>query len=108
MSDWPTARKLALLVEWFWEPEHFGDRRIQACAVIVFCMSMIVAVYLHPSAEHINSRIIDWSFASLLGVVGIYHTARGVDEFIGRRSSTTTLTQGGAGADATNSGGGGH
>lgn len=100
-SDWSTARKLALLVEWFWEPEHFGDRRIQACAVVVFCMSMIVAVYLHPSAEHINSRIIDWSFASLLGVVGIYHTARGVDELLSRRSGLPRLPQSDASTDAT-------
>lgn len=94
-SELPTARKLALLAEWFWEPQHFGDRRIQACAVVVFCMAMIIIVYLYPSAEPINTRIIDWSFASLLGVVGIYHTARGVDELIGRRSSMTTLTQSG-------------
>lgn len=39
------------------------------------------------------------SFASLLGVVGIYHTARGIDEFIDRRSGTTTLTQSGSGAE---------
>ena len=99
--NWSTTRKLALLVEWFWEPEHFGDRRIQACAVVVFCMAMIVAVYLHPSAEPINTRIIDWSFVSLLGVVGIYHTARGVDELLSRRSGTPRLPQSGASADAT-------
>ena len=99
-SDRSTARTLALLVEWFGEPEHFGDRRIQACAVVVFCMAMIVAVYVRPSADRINTRIIDWSFASLLGVVGIYHTARGVDELLSRRSGPPTLTQSGT-ADET-------
>ena len=58
-SDLPTPRKLALLIEWFCEPPHFGDRRIQACAVVVFCMAMIILVYLCPSAEPINTRIID-------------------------------------------------
>ena len=86
-SNIPITRMLATLAEWFWEPTHFGDRRIQACAVVVFCMAMIVIVYLFPSTEPINSRIIDWSFASLLSVVGIYHAARGVDEFVGRRNA---------------------
>lgn len=90
---------LRLLIGWFWEPAHFGDRRIQACVVVVFCMVMIVVVYLRPSSPGIDGRIIDWSFAALLGVVGIYHTARGIDEFLGRRSSTTTLVQSGAGAE---------
>jgi hypothetical protein len=98
-SELPIRRKLAFLIEWFWEPAHFGDRRIQACAVVVFCMAMIVAIYLYPSTEPINTRIIDWSFASLLGVVGIYHTARGFDELLGRRSSATTLTQSGTGQE---------
>ncbi|MEJ0019701.1 MAG: hypothetical protein WDN25_24745 [Acetobacteraceae bacterium] len=101
MSGNPTPRKLALLIEWFCEPPHFGDRRIQACAVVVFCMAMITLVYLYPSAEPINARIIDWSFASLLGVVGIYHTARGFDELLGRRGGVTTLIQSGAGAETS-------
>jgi len=87
------------LFDWFWEPPNFGDRRIQACCVVVFCMVMIVVVYLSPSGQpEIDGRVIDWSFAALLGVVGIYHTARGVDELLGRRSSTTTLMQNSAGA----------
>lgn len=62
-------------------------------------MSIIVVVYLYPSEEPINTRIVDWRFASLLSVVGIYHAARGFDEVLGRRSSTTTLTQSGAGSE---------
>jgi hypothetical protein len=63
-------------------------------------MVMIVVVYLSPSGQpEIDIRVIDWSFAALLGVVGIYHTARGVDELLGRRSSTTTWTKSGAGAE---------
>lgn len=93
------------LFDWFWEPPHFGDRRIQACCVVVFCMVMIVVVYLSPSGQpEIDIRVIDWSFAALLGVVGIYHTARGVDELLGRRSSTTTLTQSGGGETSTRTG----
>ena len=93
------TRMLAILGEWFWEPTHFGDRRIQACVVVVFCMGMIVIVYLFPSTEPINSRIIDWSFASLLSVVGIYHTARGIDELVGRRNSSATVTRRGTGPE---------
>jgi hypothetical protein len=51
--------------------------------------------YLCSSAEPINARIIDWSFASLLGVVGIYHTARGFDELFNRRRIPTTMTESG-------------
>jgi hypothetical protein len=84
------------LFDWFWESPHFGDRRIQACCAVVFCMVMTVVVYLSPSGKpEVDGRVIDWSFAALLGVVGIYHTARGVDELLGRRSSTTTWAQSG-------------
>ena len=99
MSNTPTPGGwMTRLLDWFWEPPHFGDRRIQACCVVVFCMVMIVVVYLSPSGQpEIDIRVIDWSFAALLGVVGIYHTARGIDELLGRRSSATTWTQSGAG-----------
>jgi hypothetical protein len=55
--------------------------------VIVTCTVMIVVVCGRPSSPEIGGMIIDWSFAALLGVVGTYHTARGIDEFLGRGSS---------------------
>ena len=98
MGNTPTPGGwMSQLFNWFWEPPHAGDRRIQACAVVIFCM---VVVYLSPSGQpEIDVRVIDWSFAALLGVVGIYHTARGIDELLGRRSSTTAGTQGGIGGE---------
>jgi hypothetical protein len=77
-----------LLFQWLWDPAHFGDRRIQACVTVVFCMTMISVCYAHPSDDNaVTTRIIDWSYVTLLSVVGIYHAARGVDEVFGR---TTT------------------
>jgi hypothetical protein len=61
-------------IAWFWELPKFGDRQSQACAVVVFCMVTIVIVYFKPSPE-IDRTISDWSFAALLGVVGITRRA---------------------------------
>jgi hypothetical protein len=41
---------------------------------VVFCMVTIVIVYFKPSPE-IDRTISDWSFAALLGVVGITRRA---------------------------------
>jgi hypothetical protein len=101
MTNTPTPGGcMRQLFDWFWDPPLFGDRRIQACCVVVFCVMIIVVVYLSPSGKaDVDGRIIDWSFATLLGVVGIYHTACGIDELLGRPSNTTIRAQNGGGAE---------
>jgi hypothetical protein len=71
---------------WLLHPEHFQDRRIQACTVVVFCMGTIIWSLLHPTPSPVIDRIVDWSFVTLMVTVGVYHAARGVDELSQQRT----------------------
>jgi hypothetical protein len=41
---------------------------------------MVVWVVSMGGSSPVSTRIIDWSFTVMLGTVGIFHIARGVDE----------------------------
>jgi hypothetical protein len=73
---------LAGLLRWAITPQHFADRRLQACAAILFSMVMIVWCKATVPPDSLDERIVDWSFAAIISVTGIYHAARGVADWL--------------------------
>lgn len=68
-------------VVWFIHPYHFLDRRIQACTVVVFCMSVILYDILFEHDASMAKERSGYAWQTIMVTVGVYHGAKTIDDF---------------------------